>query len=82
MKSHWHWLSRMVNEFNQYYNRLVREHHSGWNDDQLKQHARELVKQNNKKHFIYEHVWLMLKDDPKWKTNNPLQRFSKKNKDY
>ncbi|XP_027150484.1 glutathione S-transferase T3-like [Coffea eugenioides] len=22
VKSHWHWLSRMVNEFNQYYNRL------------------------------------------------------------
>ena len=44
MKSHWHWLSQMVNEFNEHYNILVGEHHSGWNDGQLKQHARELFK--------------------------------------
>ncbi|XP_027174774.1 glutathione S-transferase T3-like [Coffea eugenioides] len=78
VKSHWHWLSRMVNEFNQYYNKLVGEHHSGWNDDQIKQHARELFHQNKNKHFLHEHVWVLLKNDPKWKANTPMQRSSKK----
>ncbi|XP_027071957.1 glutathione S-transferase T3-like [Coffea arabica] len=72
VKSHWHWLSRMVNEFNQYYNILVGDHHSGWNDDQIKQHARELFHQNNNKHFLHEHVWVLLKNDPKWKVNIPM----------
>ncbi|XP_027108946.1 glutathione S-transferase T3-like [Coffea arabica] len=78
VKSHWHWLSRMVNEFNQYYNKLVGEHHSGWNDDQIKQYARELFHQNKNKHFLHEHVWVLLKNDPKWKANTPMQRSSKK----
>ncbi|XP_027087578.1 glutathione S-transferase T2-like [Coffea arabica] len=68
----------MVNEFNQCYNKLVGEHYSGWNDDQIKQHARELFHQNKNKHFVYEHVWVMLKIDPKWKANTPMQRSSKK----
>ncbi|XP_039133241.1 uncharacterized protein LOC120270288 [Dioscorea cayenensis subsp. rotundata] len=33
---------------------------------------------NCKKHFIYEYVWVMLKDDPKWKTSTSLGRSLKK----
>ena len=67
----------MVNEFNQYYNRLVGKHHSGWNDDRIKQHARELFHQNNNKYFLHEHVWVLLKNDLKWKVETPMQRSSK-----
>ncbi|XP_050222546.1 glutathione S-transferase T3-like [Mercurialis annua] len=78
VKQHRYWMIPMVNEFNQHYNKLAAEHHSGWSDDQLKQRARELYFQIRKKHFILEHVWVMLKDDPKWKANCPPQHASKK----
>ncbi|XP_039141194.1 glutathione S-transferase T3 [Dioscorea cayenensis subsp. rotundata] len=77
-KQHWFWIISLINKFNQIYNRLLGEHHSGWSDDQLKEHARTLYYQNRKKHFIHKHVWVMLKDDPKWKPNTPLARSSKK----
>ena len=51
IKNHWHWLIPMVTEFNGIYNKLRSEHHSGWSDDQLKEHARELFFQSKKKHF-------------------------------
>ena len=40
-----------VNVFNQFYNKLMGEHRSGWSDDQIKQHARELYYQSQKKTF-------------------------------
>ena len=40
-----------VNAFNKIYNKLSGEHHSGWSDDQLKEHTRELFDQNRKKTF-------------------------------
>ena len=41
----------VVNAFNQIYNKLLGEHHSGWSDDQLKEYAREVFHQNRKKMF-------------------------------
>ena len=38
-KNHWYWMMPTVNAFNQIYNKLLDEHHSGWSDDQLKEHA-------------------------------------------
>lgn len=64
----------IVNEFNQLYNKLEMEYHNRWSDDQLKKHAHILYCQNCKKHLYYEHVWVMLKNDPKWKENNSLPR--------
>ena len=70
-----------VNAFNQIYNKLLDEHHSGWSDDQLKEHAREIFYQNHKKRFNYEHVWVILKNDPKWRATAPLSMSSKRAKD-
>ena len=70
----------MVNEFNQAYNKILSEHRSGWSDDQVKERDQEIYYQNRKKHFNHEHVWLMVKNDPKWKANYSLPRSSKKSK--
>ena len=32
----------MVNAFNEIYNKILGEHHSGWSDDQLKEHTWEV----------------------------------------
>ena len=80
VKQHWYWLLPQVNEFNQLYNRLLGEHRSGWSDDQIKQHARELYYQSRGKHFTHEHVWVMVKDDPKWQPVIPISRSTKRTK--
>lgn len=80
LKQHWFWMLPFINEFNQLHNKLLGQHHSGWSDDQLKDRARELYYQNRKRNFTHEHVWVMLKDDPKWRANPPLARASKKTK--
>ena len=80
VKNHWYWMMPMVNEFNQAYNKILSEHRSGWSDDQVKECAREIYYQNRKKHFNHEHVWLMVKNDPKWKANYSLPRSSKRSK--
>ena len=80
IKNHWYWLLPLVNEFNQIFNKLKAEHRSGWSDDQVKEHARELFFQNRRKHFTHEHVWTLLKDEPKWRMNSPLPHSSKRTK--
>ena len=44
----------------------------------MKEHARTLYYHNRKKYFIHGHVWVMLKDDPKWTATISLSSSSKK----
>ena len=69
-----------INGFNQIYNKLLGEYHSGRSDDQLKEYAREVFYQNCKKRFNYEHVWVILKNDPKWRVTAPISTSSKRAK--
>ena len=78
LKTHWHWMIPMVNEFNKAYNKLLSEHRSERSDDQVKECAREICYQNRQKQFTHEHV--MLKNDPKCKANNSIPRSSKRSK--
>ena len=77
-KQHWFQIFPLINEFNQLQNKLLGEHHNEWSYDQLKERTPTLHYQDRKKHFIHEHVLVMLEDDPKWKANTPLPRYSKK----
>ncbi|KAM0033581.1 putative glutathione transferase [Helianthus debilis subsp. tardiflorus] len=67
LRSHWHMMKVNVTSFNNIMIRLRAEKGSDLSDDELKTQAYKVYHEEHKAHFIREHVWNLVKDDPKWK---------------
>lgn len=80
LKSHYYRINPQVNDFNQGFIRLKNEHHSGWSDDQVMEKAREVYYSVHKSQFKYEHVWRMVKDEPKWRGGSSINLSGKRAK--
>ncbi|CAN1801748.1 Glutathione S-transferase T2, partial [Linum perenne] len=66
LDAHWFNISPLVNKFNQCIIQTKRENHSGWSDYQVMEAARKLFYSMRNKYLKYEHVWMMVKYEPKW----------------
>ncbi|KAG8366138.1 hypothetical protein BUALT_Bualt17G0044800 [Buddleja alternifolia] len=81
MKTHYHKVIAKVNLFIGILATQVKKRQSGASDDQIIQEARELYKIANKNlEFKFDHVWKMVKDEPKWSMQQGSEESSKKKK--
>ncbi|KAI7742425.1 hypothetical protein M8C21_022906 [Ambrosia artemisiifolia] len=69
LRSHWHMIKNNVTSFNNIMIQLRAQKGSDWCDDELKTQAHKIYHEEHKSHFIREHVWNLVKDEPKWKTH-------------
>ncbi|GKA89954.1 glutathione S-transferase T3-like protein [Tanacetum coccineum] len=58
----------------------LRQYHSGWSDDQVKNVARKLYYFAHNKAFKYEHAWVVVKDEPKWNAGSTNEDQTKRRK--
>ncbi|KAD6795112.1 hypothetical protein E3N88_06008 [Mikania micrantha] len=72
IKSHWHQMAKPVHRFAELYNNLKDQYHSGWSDDQIRNAAKTKYFQSEKAKFPYEHVWEVVRFQPKWNMPAPL----------
>ncbi|CAN1801747.1 Glutathione S-transferase T2 [Linum perenne] len=80
LDAHWFNISPLVNKFNQCIIQTKRENHSGWSDYQVMEAARKLFYSMRNKYLKYEHVWMMVKYEPKWNAGNTSEPASSKKK--
>ena len=67
MKTHWGDVKRDITKFNGAYARAMSARSSEQSDDMVLKAAHEMFKGGNKgKSFIYEYLWKVAKDMPKW----------------
>lgn len=67
LKSQWHFINAQVHEFNECFIQLKNKNHSGLCDHQIKEAALDVYYSTCKKNFRYEHVWNLVKNEPKWR---------------
>ncbi|KAK1431730.1 hypothetical protein QVD17_08315 [Tagetes erecta] len=67
LRSHWHMLKRKVTLLNSFYIQLRKQTSSGWCDDLLLKHGKEMYEAQEDTKFTYNHAWYFVKDEPKWK---------------
>lgn len=72
LRSHWHMISPPTQKFSNLYNRIKAQKSSGWSDDQIIALAREEYASTGS-YFQYEHVWNLVKDEPKWHEPVPFR---------
>lgn len=65
-KDHWGKSNKKVALFNGIWCRLSDAHESGQSDDQIKEKAHALYKQEAKQNFSLEHWWKLVREQPKW----------------
>ncbi|CAN1130352.1 Glutathione S-transferase T2 [Linum perenne] len=80
LNAHWFNISPLVNKFNQCIIQTKRENYSGWSDYQVMEAARKLIYSMRNKYLKYEHVWMMVKYEPKWNAGNTSEPASLKKK--
>ncbi|KAK1417873.1 hypothetical protein QVD17_27007 [Tagetes erecta] len=73
LRSHWHMIKNNATSFNNIIIQLREQRGSDFSDDQLKTQAHSVYFEKHNTHFIHEHVWNLVKDEPKWKKQIDIQ---------
>ncbi|KAL8257446.1 hypothetical protein R6Q59_029487 [Mikania micrantha] len=77
LRSHWHMIKNNVTSFNNIMIQLRAQSENDCSDDQLKTQAHTMYFEQHNTHFIHEHVWNLVKDEPKWKKETDIQELKK-----
>lgn len=68
LKQRWHRMIREVKKFIECYKKAARESWSDMDEKEIIGEAHRLYRsQNDGRRFVFEHSWMLLKDEPKWK---------------
>lgn len=73
LRSHWHMIKNNATSFNNIMIQLREQRGINLSDDQLKTQAHSVYFEKHSTHFIHEHVWNLVKDEPKWKKRIDIQ---------
>jgi hypothetical protein len=79
LKIHWSRLSKTINEFNGYWNSVMKMNKSGYSDNQILEEAQQMYQNKHSKRFQLVHWWNILRNEPKWCTH-AAQSEKEKNK--
>jgi len=66
LKSQWHKLNRAIGKFVGCYSQASEKHQSGSSENDILLNANTIFSQDVGEDFKLEHVWRLLKDEPKW----------------
>ena len=66
LRSHWHRISGATKKFCEIYNRIKAQKRSGWSDEQITSLARQEYYKDQNYAFKYDHMWEIVKNEPKW----------------
>ncbi|CAH1428505.1 unnamed protein product [Lactuca virosa] len=77
LKTHWHYMNPLVVAFNQIYLVLKSQHLSGWSDEDLKKGAFEHYSAIYATDFRHDHIWNLVKNEPKWKAAGTTSEASR-----
>lgn len=77
LKQHWYVINRTVSTFHSCYKKLCQLHKGSLDENDTILKAYQVYKDEELAHFKHEHVWRILKDEPRW---NGSERSSKRAK--
>ncbi|CAH1413012.1 unnamed protein product [Lactuca virosa] len=77
LKTHWHYMNPLVVAFNQIYLVSKSQHLSGCSDEDLKKGAFEHNSARYSTDFRHDHIWNLVKNEPKWKVAGTTSEASR-----
>ncbi|PWA46173.1 homeodomain-like, No apical meristem-associated domain protein [Artemisia annua] len=77
VKGHWHYMNPLVVAFNNQYLVLKSQKLSGWSEEDFKSDTQDKYKAIYGSSFKHEHVWNLVKHEPKWILGNTTSETSR-----